>query len=166
MGAGNALAEKAGVTKPGESTSPIHPTGKCHGEGPVHYRVKTALCWAINHALEMPKECRNAHCHIDYYCPDPEYGPKDMMKFAPGSSGINLEFEQMRHGYHQYDLLHDSNGPRFDDSATLDRAECELWLDGLSVPPTLSAVHIARCIIKPRNMVSRRLPDLCRLPCL
>ena len=74
----------------------------------AHYRVKTALCWAINHALEMPKERRN----------------------APGSSGINLEFEQMRHGYDQYDLLHDSNGTHFDDPAALDRAECEVWLDG------------------------------------
>ena len=103
---------------------------KCHGEGPAHYRVKTALCWAINHALEMPKERRNAHGHIDYRCSDPEYGPKDVMKFAPGSSSINLEFEQMRHGYHQYDLLHDSNRRRFNDPATLDRAECEVWLHG------------------------------------
>ena len=99
---------------------------KCHGEGPAHFRVKTALCRAINHALEIPMECRNAHGNIDYRCPDPEYGPNDVMKFAPGSSSINLEFEQMRHGYHQYDLLHDSNGPRFDDPATLNRAECEV----------------------------------------
>ena len=26
---------------------------KCHGEGQAHYRVKTALCRAINRALEM-----------------------------------------------------------------------------------------------------------------
>ena len=103
---------------------------KCHGVGPAHYRVKTALCWAINHALEIPKDRRNAHGHIHYRCPDPEYEPKDIMKFAPGSSGINLEFEQMRHGYHQYDLLHVSNGTRFDDPASLDAAECEVWLDG------------------------------------
>ena len=103
---------------------------KCHGEGPAHYRVKTALCQAINHVLEMPMERRNAHGHIDYRCPDPEYGPKDMMKFAPGSNCINLEFEQMRHGYHQYDLLHDFSGTRFDDPPALDRAECEVWLDG------------------------------------
>ena len=103
---------------------------KCHGEGPAHFRVKTALCRAINHALEIPMERRNAHGHIDYRCPDPEYGPKDMMKFAPGSNCINLEFEQMRHGYHQYDLLHDFSGTRFDDPPALDRAECEVWLDG------------------------------------
>ena len=43
---------------------------------------------------------------------------------------MNQEFEQMRHGYHQYDLLHDSQGLQFNDSAALDRAECEVWLDG------------------------------------
>ena len=36
----------------------------------------------------------------------------------------------MRHGYHQYDLLYDSNRPGFDDPPALDRAECEVWLDG------------------------------------
>lgn len=74
---------------------------KCHGEGPAHYRVKTALCWAINHALKMPREHSTAHGRIDYRCPDPDYGPKDMIQFAPGSSGINQDFEQMRHGYDQ-----------------------------------------------------------------
>ena len=103
---------------------------KCHGEGPAHYRVKTALCCAINQALKMSSERRNAHGRIDYRCPDPDYGPKDMIKFAPGSSGMKQEFEQMRHGYHHYDLLHECHGPRFDDPSALDRAECEVWLDG------------------------------------
>ena len=103
---------------------------KCHGEGPAHYRVKTTLCRAINHALKMPRESRNAHGQIDYRCPDPDYGPKDIMKVAPGSRGMNQEFEQLQHGYHSYDLLHDSRGLRFDDSPALDRAECEVWLDG------------------------------------
>ena len=103
---------------------------RCHGEGPAHYRVKTALCWAINRALKTPRERRNAHGQIDYRCPDPEYGSKDMIKFAPGSSGMNQEFELMRQGYHYYDLLRDSRGFRFDDPAGLDRAECEVWLDG------------------------------------
>ena len=57
-------------------------------------------------------------------------GPKDIMKVAPGSRGMNQEFEQLQHGYHSYDLLHDSRGLRFDDSPALDRAECEVWLDG------------------------------------
>ena len=43
---------------------------------------------------------------------------------------MNQEFELMRHGYHHYDLLRDSRGFRFDDRAGLDRAECEVWLDG------------------------------------
>ena len=103
---------------------------KCHGEGPAHFRVKIALCRAINHALKMTKEQRNAHGQIDYRCADPEYGPKDVVKFAPGSDTIHREFEQMRHGYHQYDLLHESNGPPFDDPPALDRAESEAWLDG------------------------------------
>ena len=96
---------------------------RCHGEGPAHYWVKTALCEAINHALKMPTERRNFHGQINYRCPDPVYGPNDMFKVAAGSSGLNQEFEQLRHGYHQYDLLHES-------AAALDRAECEVWLDG------------------------------------
>ena len=96
---------------------------RCHGEGPAHYRVKTGLCSAINHALSMPRESRNAHGQIAYLCPDPDYGPKDMVKFAPGSSGTNQEFEQLRHGYHSYDLLHNSRGLWLDDCPALDRAE-------------------------------------------
>ena len=61
---------------------------KCHGEGPAHYRVKTALCLAINHALKMPRENRNFHGQISYRCKDTVYGPKDMIKVAPGSEGI------------------------------------------------------------------------------
>ena len=104
---------------------------KCHGEGPAHYRVKTALCCAINQALRMPKERRNFHGRIAYRCPDYDYGPKDIMKFAPPVRwNPNQEFEQMRHGYHHYDLLHCFHGRRFDDPPALDRAECEVWLDG------------------------------------
>ena len=103
---------------------------KCHGEGPAHYGVKTALCRAINHALKLPRERRNAHGRIDYRCPDAVYGPKEMIKFAPGSSGMNQEFEQLRHGFHDYDLLHCPDGLRFYDTPALDRAECEVWLDG------------------------------------
>ena len=103
---------------------------KCHGEGPAHYRVKTALCLAINHALKMPVEDRNSHGQISYRCPDSEYGPKDMMKVAPGSVGPNQEFEQLSHGYHRYDLLHDCHGRDFDKTLALARAECEVWLDG------------------------------------
>ena len=103
---------------------------KCHGEGPAHYQVKTALCQAINRALKMPMEDRKAHGQIHYSCPDPDYGPKDMIKSAPGSSGPNQEFEQLRHGYHQYDLLHCYDGFEFYKPPALDRAECEVWLDG------------------------------------
>ena len=103
---------------------------RCHGEGPAHYRVKIDLCWAINHALKMPREERNFHGQIKYCCPDPDYGPKDMVKFAPGSSRMNQEFEQLRHGYHSYDLLHTSHDPWPDNSPSLDHAECEVWLDG------------------------------------
>ena len=103
---------------------------KCHGEGPAHYRVKTALCLAINHALKMRIEDRNSHGQISYICPDPVYGPKDMIKVAAGSSGLNQEFEELRHGYHQYDLIHDHHGRDFDKTPALDRAECEVWLDG------------------------------------
>ena len=101
---------------------------RCHGEGPAHYAVKNALCWAINHALKMPRERRNLHGQISYRCPDPVYGPNDMIKFAPGSGVVNQEFEQLRHGYHHYDLLHDFNG--LQSATALDRAECEVWLDG------------------------------------
>ena len=83
--------------------------------------------------------------------PGSRIGTQGYDEVRPWSSGINLEFEQMRHGYHQYDLLQDSNGPRFDDSATLDRAECELWLDGLSVPPTPSPV--------PLRSLHHRIPE-------
>ena len=103
---------------------------KCHGEGPAHYRVKTALCWAVNQALKMPRERRNAHGSIDYRCTDPVYGPNELFKHAPGSWGLDQEFEQMRHGYHHYDLLHCFNSRRFDDPPALNRAECEVWLDG------------------------------------
>ena len=102
---------------------------KCHGEGPAHYAVKTALCRAINHALKMPSEHRNAHGQIEYRCPDPVYGPKDIIKFAPGSGGMNQEFEPLQHGYHRFDLLGCSHGSSFD-APPLDRAECEVWLDG------------------------------------
>ena len=104
--------------------------GRCHGEGPAHYRIKTAICWAINYALKMPRERRNSHGSIDYRCPDQVYGPNDVFKYAPGSGGLNQEFEQMRHGYHNYDLLHRFDGPQFDGPPALDRAECEVWLDG------------------------------------
>ena len=103
---------------------------KCHAEAQAHYRVKTVLCRAIYRALSMPWKHRDAHGHIDYRCPDPDYGPKDMIKFAPGSSCANREFEQMRYGYHQYDPLHESDRYPYDDTATLVRAECEVWLDG------------------------------------
>ena len=103
---------------------------KCHGEGPAHFRVKTALCLAINHALKMPVELHNFHGQIGYRCPDPEFGPNDMIKFAPGSWGMDQEFEQLQHGYHHYDLLHSFKGLRFGDTPALDRAECEVWLDG------------------------------------
>ena len=103
---------------------------KCHGEGPAHFGVKTALCRAINHALKLPRERRNTHGRIDYRCPDAVYGPKEMIKFAPGSSGMNQEFEQLRHGFHDYDLLHCPDGLRFYDTPALDGAECEVWLDG------------------------------------
>ncbi len=102
----------------------------CHGEGPAHYRIKKALCGAINQALKMPREHRNSHGSIDYRCPDEVYGPKDFFKDAPGNGGLNQEFEQMRHGYHRYDLLHSFDGRRLDDTPALDRAECEVWLDG------------------------------------
>ena len=91
----------------------------CHGEGPAHFRVKTSLCRAINHALEMPRDQRNAHGRIAYLCPDPEYGPHDALKWTPGSEGLNREFKEIQHGYHDYDLLR-----------ALDHAECERWLDG------------------------------------
>lgn len=103
---------------------------KCHGEGPAHYWVKTALCQAINHALKMRIDDRNSHGRIRYSCPDPVYGPKDMFKVAPGSVGLNQEFEQLRHGYHQYDLLHNRDGLDFCKPPALERAECEVWLDG------------------------------------
>ena len=105
----------------------------CHGEGPAHYQIKTALCVAINHALNMSREGRNSYGSygsIDYRCPDPVYGPNDVFKYAPGSGGLNQEFEQLRHGYHQYDLLHCYNGPQFDRLPALHRAKCEVWLDG------------------------------------
>ena len=103
---------------------------KCHGEGPAHYRVKTALCQAINNALKMTASRRGFHGRIDFRCPDPVYGPKDMIKIAPGSDALNQEFEQLRHGYHSYDLLHNNIDLRFDDPSALDRAECEVSLDG------------------------------------
>ena len=93
---------------------------RCHGEGPAHFRVKTSLCGAINNALSMPREQRNMHGCIQYLCPDPEYGPNDSFKHAPGSDGLNQRFEEMRHGYHSYDLL----------APLLDRAETEVWFDG------------------------------------
>ena len=92
----------------------------CHGEGPAHYMVKVSLRAAINGALAMPRERRNSHGHlgrISYRCPDAEYGPHDFIKFAPGSDGVNRQFEQMEHGYHNFDLLE-----------SLDRAECEVSL--------------------------------------
>ena len=88
----------------------------CHGEGPAHYRVKVALCWAINHALTMSIEKRNSHGSIQYLCTDLEYGPYDLFKF---NGGLNREFEALQHGYHQYDLLH-----------SLDHAACEVRLGG------------------------------------
>ena len=103
---------------------------KCHGEGLAHYPVKTALCRATNRVLGMPWKRRNLHVHIDYRCPDLDYGPKDMIKFAPGSSCVDLVFEQIRHGHHQYDLLRESNRYTYDDNATLARAEYEVWLNG------------------------------------
>ena len=103
---------------------------KCHGEGPAHYRVKTALCRAINHALKMPANRRNAHGRIDYRCPDPNYGPNDLFKIAPGSDDLNQEFEELRHGYHDFDLLSGLRSRRFGKSPALDRAKCEVWLDG------------------------------------
>ena len=101
----------------------------CHGEGPVHYRVKKSLCEAINSALKMPREERNFHGRISYLCPDPAYGPKDTFKHAPGSGYLHQEFEQMQHGYHEYDLLHCSARPTWT-APILDHAECEVWLDG------------------------------------
>ena len=104
---------------------------RCHCEGPAHYRVKAALCWAINHALKIPSERRNFHGRIDYLCPDPIYGPKDIIKFAPPVRwNPNQEFEPMQHGYHNYNLLHRFDGRRFEDPPALNRAECEVWLDG------------------------------------
>ena len=100
----------------------------CHGEGPVHYRVKMALCHAINLALKMPEGERNFHGSISYLCPDTEYGPKDMIKFAPGAGGLNHKFVQMQHGYHHYDLLRCSTRPTWT-APVLDHAECEVWLD-------------------------------------
>ena len=102
---------------------------KCHGEGPAHFRVKTGLCRAINDALTAPSKSRNMDGRIQYLCPDSEYGPGDIFKDAPGSHSLNQWFEQMRHGYHEYDLLQISDIP-FDESPVLDRAECEVWLDG------------------------------------
>ena len=102
---------------------------RCHGEGPAHFRLKTGLCWAINHALTIPRENRNMHGYINYLCSDPDYGPNDIFKDAPGSHSLNQQFEEMRHGYHDFDLLRIPDNP-FDDSPALDRAECEVWLDG------------------------------------
>ena len=102
---------------------------RCHGEGPAHYWVKTALCSAINRALKIPRQNRNFHGQISYQCLDAVYGPKDMIKVAPGSSRLNQEFEQLRHGYHHYDLLHNYDGLDFSKPPALDRAECEVWLN-------------------------------------
>ena len=101
----------------------------CHGEGAVHYQVKKNLCEDINSALKMPREERNFHGRISYLCPDPMYGPKDIIKSAPGSGFLHQEFEQMQHGYHEYDLLHCSARPTWT-APILDHAECEVWLDG------------------------------------
>ena len=103
---------------------------KCHGEGAAHFVVKTALCWAINRALRMPNEHSSARARIEYCCPDQLYGPNDYFKFAAGSGGLNQEFEQLRRGYHSYDLIYCSVGLRVDGPPALDRAECEVWLDG------------------------------------
>ena len=101
----------------------------CHGEGPAHFLVKKALCEAINLALKMPEGERNSRGRISYRCPDPVYGPKDIIKFAPGSGGLHQEFEQMKRGFHQYDLLHCSTRAAWS-APVLDHAECEVWLDG------------------------------------
>lgn len=101
---------------------------KCHGEGLAHYLIKTALCGAINQALEMSREDRNAHGRISYLCPDPDYGPNDVFKWAPGSDGLTRQFEEMQHGYHCYDLFHGTEGYPIKDIPALDRAECEVWL--------------------------------------
>lgn len=101
----------------------------CHGEGPVHYRVKMALCKAINAALKMPKQERKSHGIMFYRCPDVEYGPKDSSKSAPGAGGPHREFEQMQHGYHHYDLIHCSKRTTWT-APILHHAESEIRLDG------------------------------------
>ena len=90
---------------------------KCRGESDAHRFVKAALCEKINHALAMPEADRNFHGLMFYGCQDPEYGPNDFDKSAPGANDMNREFESLAHGYHQYDLLH-----------RLHKADNEVWL--------------------------------------
>lgn len=91
---------------------------RCHGEGPAHYRLKTALCYAINSTLELPADTRNMHGTIQYRCPDQEYGPHDIFKVAPPTDFRTRSFPEMEHGFHIYDLLRQP----------FDRAECEVRL--------------------------------------
>ena len=94
------------------------PNSLCHGEGPAHYWVKVAIREVINKALALPIEQRDNTAHvgrINFQCQDTDYGPNDFIKFAPGCDGRNRRFEQMEHGYHDFNLLN-----------RLARAECEV----------------------------------------
>ena len=94
------------------------PSSLCHGEGPAHYLVKVSIRDVTKRALALPIEQRNNFGHvgrIHFRCPDAKYGPHDIIKFGPGSDGPNRQFEQMEHGYHEFDLLQ-----------RLARAECEV----------------------------------------
>ena len=103
------------------------PSSMCHGEGPAHYQLKTALCDAINMAIRMPSDERNFHGVIQYLCPDTEYGPHDIFKDAPGKDYRNPQMPGMAHGYHRYNLL-DPRNDRWDGPLALGRAEREVRL--------------------------------------
>ena len=92
---------------------------RCHGEGPAHYQLKVALCASVNQALVMRPDERDVRGHIQYLCPDAEYGPLDAFKHAPSKDEVNRPFPAMEHGCHKFNLL-----------ANQARAKREVYVDG------------------------------------
>ena len=77
------------------------PGSTCHGEGMVHYALKSCIRDVVESHLVRPFP---SGMPFSYVCPDEEYSRHEMVKMAPQIPDPRQPFWLMKDGYHDFRL--------------------------------------------------------------